>query len=301
MGMAGGARGVWGYVQAAWAAWPTPWNPPAANCRWTCARGGGQPHLVQRRARARRRLGGRSIWEARTLASGLDAPRDVRTPVRSPRVAGRVPPRRGPHRLFLGFGQDQPGPVRTAELYLPIRPRAWRRTITARCTFRRPWTTSSGRTTTPNTAGPARAGLGTDLALECGSHDRAGRQARDVDLRPVCTLFVWPRRLGRDQGGLCGSLHRVTGPLRPQRAAGDRASPGAQSAGPGAHLWPDGWQHHAGAMHLHQLFSTRPVPGWSDHRTPIMGLFCVGRPAIPAAASWASAARTPRRKSCADG
>lgn len=31
-----------------------------------------------------------------------------------------------------------------------------------------------------------------------------------------------------------------------------------------------------GAMSLHQLFSLRPVPGWSDHRTPVMGLYLCG-------------------------
>jgi len=34
-------------------------------------------------------------------------------------------------------------------------------------------------------------------------------------------------------------------------------------------------------MHLHQLFSMRPVPGWSDHRTPIMGLYLCGAASHP--------------------
>ena len=36
-----------------------------------------------------------------------------------------------------------------------------------------------------------------------------------------------------------------------------------------------------GAMHLHQLFWMRPVPGWADHRTPIKGLYLCGAASHP--------------------
>jgi len=36
-----------------------------------------------------------------------------------------------------------------------------------------------------------------------------------------------------------------------------------------------------GAMPLHQLFSMRPVPGWSDYRTPLAGLYLCGSAAHP--------------------
>jgi phytoene dehydrogenase-like protein len=36
-----------------------------------------------------------------------------------------------------------------------------------------------------------------------------------------------------------------------------------------------------GAMHLHQLFSMRPVAGWADHRTPIHGLYLCGAASHP--------------------
>ncbi|MDB5978422.1 MAG: dependent oxidoreductase, partial [Nevskia sp.] len=36
-----------------------------------------------------------------------------------------------------------------------------------------------------------------------------------------------------------------------------------------------------GAMPLHQLFSFRPVPGWSDYRTPVAGLYICGAAAHP--------------------
>jgi phytoene dehydrogenase-like protein len=36
-----------------------------------------------------------------------------------------------------------------------------------------------------------------------------------------------------------------------------------------------------GAMPLHQLFSLRPVPGWSDYRTPLTGLYVCGSAAHP--------------------
>jgi phytoene dehydrogenase-like protein len=36
-----------------------------------------------------------------------------------------------------------------------------------------------------------------------------------------------------------------------------------------------------GAMHLHQLFSMRPVAGWADHRTPLAGLYLCGAASHP--------------------
>ncbi len=36
-----------------------------------------------------------------------------------------------------------------------------------------------------------------------------------------------------------------------------------------------------GAMHLHQLFFSRPVAGWADHRTPIEGLYLCGAASHP--------------------
>jgi phytoene dehydrogenase-like protein len=36
-----------------------------------------------------------------------------------------------------------------------------------------------------------------------------------------------------------------------------------------------------GAMSLHQLFSFRPLPGWSDYRTPVRNLYMCGSAAHP--------------------
>ena len=36
-----------------------------------------------------------------------------------------------------------------------------------------------------------------------------------------------------------------------------------------------------GAMHLHQLFFMRPVAGWSDHRSPVQGLYLCGAASQP--------------------
>lgn len=36
-----------------------------------------------------------------------------------------------------------------------------------------------------------------------------------------------------------------------------------------------------GAMSLHQLFAMRPVPGWADHRTPVAGLYLCGAATHP--------------------
>ena len=36
-----------------------------------------------------------------------------------------------------------------------------------------------------------------------------------------------------------------------------------------------------GNMILSQMLAFRPVPGWSDHRTPVKGLYVVGSAAHP--------------------
>jgi phytoene dehydrogenase-like protein len=36
-----------------------------------------------------------------------------------------------------------------------------------------------------------------------------------------------------------------------------------------------------GAMHLHQLYSMRPIAGWADHRTPVRGLYLCGAASHP--------------------
>jgi phytoene dehydrogenase-like protein len=46
-----------------------------------------------------------------------------------------------------------------------------------------------------------------------------------------------------------------------------------------------------GAMPLHQLFSMRPVPGWSDYRTPVRGLYLCGAAAHPGGGVMGAAGR----------
>lgn len=46
-----------------------------------------------------------------------------------------------------------------------------------------------------------------------------------------------------------------------------------------------------GAMSLHQLFSLRPVPGWSDYRTPLRGLYLCGAAAHPGGGVMGAAGR----------
>jgi phytoene dehydrogenase-like protein len=46
-----------------------------------------------------------------------------------------------------------------------------------------------------------------------------------------------------------------------------------------------------GAMPLHQLFSFRPVPGWSDYRTPVTGLYICGAAAHPGGGVMGAAGR----------
>ena len=58
-----------------------------------------------------------------------------------------------------------------------------------------------------------------------------------------------------------------------------------------------------GAMPLHQLFSMRPVPGWSDYRTPVTGLYLCGSAAHPGggvmgACGWNAAGEMLRDRIC---
>jgi phytoene dehydrogenase-like protein len=46
-----------------------------------------------------------------------------------------------------------------------------------------------------------------------------------------------------------------------------------------------------GAMHLHQLFGFRPVPGWADYRTPLRGLYLCGASAHPGGGVMGAAGR----------
>lgn len=56
-----------------------------------------------------------------------------------------------------------------------------------------------------------------------------------------------------------------------------------------------------GAMPLHQLFSMRPVPGWSDYRTPVRGLYLCGAAAHPGGGVMGAAGRNAAREILRDG
>jgi phytoene dehydrogenase-like protein len=56
-----------------------------------------------------------------------------------------------------------------------------------------------------------------------------------------------------------------------------------------------------GAMPLHQLFSLRPVPGWSDYRTPVRGLYLCGSAAHPGGGVMGACGRNAAREMLRDG
>jgi len=51
-----------------------------------------------------------------------------------------------------------------------------------------------------------------------------------------------------------------------------------------------------GSMAMHQLFSLRPVPGWSDYRTPLAGLYLCGAAAHPGGGVMGAAGRNAARE-----
>ena len=56
-----------------------------------------------------------------------------------------------------------------------------------------------------------------------------------------------------------------------------------------------------GAMPLHQLFNLRPVPGWADHRTPLDGLYLCGSAAHPGGGVMGACGRNAAREMIRDG
>ena len=56
-----------------------------------------------------------------------------------------------------------------------------------------------------------------------------------------------------------------------------------------------------GAMPLHQLFSLRPVAGWSDYRTPVQGLYLCGSAAHPGGGVMGACGRNAAREMLRDG
>src|SRR5262245_42439799 len=56
-----------------------------------------------------------------------------------------------------------------------------------------------------------------------------------------------------------------------------------------------------GAMPLHQLFSLRPVAGWSDYRTPVAGLYLCGSAAHPGGGVMGAPGRNAAREMLRDG
>jgi phytoene dehydrogenase-like protein len=56
-----------------------------------------------------------------------------------------------------------------------------------------------------------------------------------------------------------------------------------------------------GAMPLHQLFSLRPVAGWSDYRTPVSGLYLCGSAAHPGGGVMGAAGRNAAQEILRDG
>ena len=55
-----------------------------------------------------------------------------------------------------------------------------------------------------------------------------------------------------------------------------------------------------GAMPLHQVFSFRPVPGWSDYRTPVRGLYLCGAAAHPGGGVMGASGRNAAQAMLAD-
>ena len=106
-------------------------------------------------------------------------------------------------------------------------------------------------------------------------------------------------KLGRHQRNVRRPLHRSAGRVRAERAQRDRAPPGPLAARPGAHVRHHRRQHHArrDERRTNCSASARSPAGPTTARRSA-ACICAAPPATPAAASSAPAAKTPPKKSC---
>ncbi len=189
MGEAGGARGVWGYVQGGMGGLATALEQACLDQRVDIFRE--SPVAQDRDGRQPshgRRLGGR--YARRRTRRRLERRRacDVREDDDGGSTARLLSPGGVAHQLCLGFGKAQFGPRGTAQLHGIALHRRGSRIIMARCISLPPSTTWNEPMMMPNTASRGATRAGDDDADESRSDDCSGGPASALGLRAIRPL-----------------------------------------------------------------------------------------------------------------
>ena len=247
MGEAGGARGVWGYVQ------------------------GGMGGLADALEKACRDLGVEirrespvhAIHTDRHGACGVGL--DDGTQLEARVVASSV----DAHLTFEKFSTRRSCPRIFARRWRGSTTRPRRRRSTSRWPSRRSSRALPGDGVMPHHHGTMHIGPSLDYLERAYDDAKYGRPSREPILemtmatsvddtiappgKHILSMFVQyapyklaERHVGRHQGNVRRPLHRGAGRVRAERAGRDRASAGAQPARPGADVRHHRRQHHAG-------------------------------------------------------
>ena len=158
MGEAGGARGVWGYVQGGMGGLANALAGACSDLGVEIRREAPVQHiLTSNRPRGRRATGRRHAARREGRCVERRCASHVRKVSHARRAARILSRSRRTNRLLIGLGENQPGTRRAAALHVHARKAASARTITARCTSAHRSNIWSARTTMPSTAAPASA------------------------------------------------------------------------------------------------------------------------------------------------
>ena len=283
MGEAGGARGVWGYVQGGMGGLATALARRVQRSRRRDPPRVARRHILTERRPRRRRASGRR-HAARRQGRGLQrrcAP-DVRKVPDAGRAA-RILSRRGrTDRLLIGLGQDQSGALRAAAIHVPAGRR--RRSASSRHDAHRPVARLPGTGLRRRQIRPAQraADPRNHDAHQRRSHDRPAGQAHPQHVRAVRAVQTW--RNGNWDDIKESFADRCIEVLAEYAPNVPRAIEHRQVLSPldlERTFGITGGNIMQGAMNAHQLFCFRPVAGWADHRTPIRGLYLCGAASHP--------------------
>ena len=128
---------------------------------------------------------------------------------------------------------------------------------------------------------PSRAHSGNHDAQQRRHDNRSAGPTRDVDVRAVRSLQAGQRQLGRQKEAFGDRCIERASAIRSQRAAAIVHRQVSSPLDLERTFGLTGGNIMQGAMNFNQLFCFRPVAGWADHRTPVKGLYLCGAASHP--------------------
>lgn len=303
MGSSGGARGVWGYVKGGMGqlseAMAASARDRGAKIRTDC----GVESIIVRDDRAIGvRLTGGEVIDARTVISGVDphltferflSPSVLPEPFR--KAVGRIDYASASMKINLAVselpdftclpGNGEPGPQHRGTIHIGSTPEYVERAYDD-AKYGEPSAHPVIEMTIPSSVDSSLAPEGHHIIscfvqyapyhLATGNWDERKQEFADRCLAEIAKFAP----------NVPGSvIHRqVVSPIDLERTFG-----------------LTGGNIFQGAMPLHQLFSMRPVPGWSDYRTPLAGLYLCGAATHPGGGVMGACGRNASREILRDG